>query len=115
MWALLGVGIQEWHGPFAHSAGPCKAQVASTVIVSSDTRSFKKKKISVILLSLLQCETSKGRNLNSIVTDINHMEKKKKKRKTRTLCVEKEKAAAAAKASGSYIPSPDPFEIAAFV
>ena len=62
----------------------------------------------------MQCETSKGRNLNSIVTDINHMEKKKKKRKTRTLCVEKEKAAAA-KASGRYIASLDPFEITALV
>ena len=86
-------------------ASPCKAQVATTFIVSSDTGSFKKKKVS----------SDKARNLNSIVTDINHMEKKKKKRKTRTLCVEKEKAAAAAKASGSYIPSPDPFEMAAFV
>jgi len=98
MWALLGVGIPSriiWAGfliLISWLASPCKAQVATTVIVSSD----------------------KARNLNSIVTDINHMEKKKKKRKTGTMCVEKEKAAAA-KASGRYIASLDPFEITALV
>ena len=111
MWALLGVGIPSriiWAGfliLISWLASPCKAQVATTFIVSSDTGSFKKKKT---------VSSDKARNLNSIVTDINHMEKKKKKRKTGTMCVEKEKAAAA-KASGRYIASLDPFEITALV
>ena len=50
MWALLGVGIPSriiWAGfliLISWLASPCKAQVATTFIVSSDTGSFKKKK-----------------------------------------------------------------------